>query len=599
MRRVPLARQSAMTKRIVAGALALALLPLGIESAAAQTSVYDLPQKLTDANGVDLAGGKLVIAFPIVGFGDQVRLKADYFARFPEPGAVNGLPSAGAGFNFLGHFWMGTGAEEIETGWSPFGSYAFYRLATWETVMPDGRAYSRPAGGRFLTQIQSASWQTPGHRPIGMADEEGNFWEYGSLVQNQVIDRAIFANGEIWTIKYQAPTGYGRRLRSVVSNRGYMIQYEYEREAAPTAQSQLPSWQRIVKISGGSLAHVYCDTSGTAVCPALSAAGNSATISYFANGYEMTHASGFKKRIEYPGPLQLLVSSPGTNQQIHASFGYYTPCDPHGTISTVTKNGKTWNYAYEQCTEEERGISWMLTRTDPEGRTIKVRQLSSYSIPDLLIDELGREYGIGGAPEVGYSGFSYPEGNWVSKSHNSRNNLTASWVGGKNGGYLGQTATYDSVCSNLITCNRPKTTTDARGNTTAYTYNPTHGGIVTETGPAVNGVAPQKRYEYAQRYAWLKNASGGYSPAASPIWVPTAERSCRTTAGSPSGCAGGAGDEVVTTYEYGPDSGPQNLLVRGIAVTADGQTRRTCFAYDPMGRKISETKPRAGLAACP
>jgi hypothetical protein len=586
-----------MSKRISGITAALALTATSLATpAAAQTSVYDLPEKLVDSNGVDLAAGRLTIAFPVIGFGDQVKLKVDYFARYPEPGTQNGLPNAIYGFDLYSHFSMGTGAEEIETGWDPLGPYAFYRLAPWETVMPDGRAYSKPAGGRFLTQIQSASWQAPGHRPVGMADDEGNFHEYGAWVGNLLVDLVRFANGEMWTIKREK-NAYAARLRNVVSNRGFMIQWEYEREAAPTVQAQAASWSRIVKISGGSLAHVYCDTSGVAVCPGISAAGNSATLSYFPNGYEMTHASGFKKRIEDPGNFQFLVSSPGTNDQIKAAFGY-TDCDPTGVVGSVTKNSKTWTYAWEQCTQEERGMSWVVTRTDPQGRTIKVRQLSSYSIPDLYTDELGRQFGIGGDPAVGYSGFSFPEGNWVAKSFSSRNNRTGSWAGGKNGGSIGITATYDAVCSNLITCNRPKTTKDAKGNVTTYEYNPVHGGVATVTGPAVNGIAPQTRYEYAQRYAWLKNASGGYSPAASPIWLLVRERFCRTTQGSPSGCAGGAADEVVTDYDYGPDSGPNNLLVRGVAVSADGQTRRTCFGYDPMGRKISETKPRAGLATC-
>lgn len=584
-----------MKKPLVARTLALLAALLGT-AAAAQTSVYDLPEKLADSNGVDLASGRLTISFPVVHFGDQVRLKADYFARYPEPGTQNGLPNAIYGFDLYSHFWMGTGGEEIETGWDPLGAYAFFRLASWETVMPDGRAYSKPAGGKFLTQIQSASYQTPGHHPIGMADAEGNFHEYGAWVGNLLVDRVLFANGEIWTIKREK-NAWAARLRNVVSNRGYMIQWEYEREAAPTAQSQAASWSRIVKIAGGSLAYVYCDTSGVAVCPGLSAAGNSATISYFANGYEMAHASGFKKRIEDPGNYQFRVSSPGTNDEIKAAFGY-TSCDPTGVVGSVTKNAKTWTYAWEQCTEEERGISWLMTRTDPQGRTIKVRQLSSYSIPVSYTDELNREFGLSGSPQVGYAGFSHPEGNSVGRLHSSRNNPAGNYVYGKSGGSLLTTASYDSVCSNLITCNRPNTTTDAKGNVTTYTYDPVHGGVRTQTGPAVGGVSPQTRYEYAQKYPRLMNAYGGHDPAASPIWVLAREKFCRTTQGSASGCAGGAADEVVTDYDYGPDTGPNNLLVRGIAVTADGQTRRTCFGYDPMGRKISETKPRAGLAAC-
>jgi hypothetical protein len=77
-------------------------------------------------------------------------------------------------------------------------------------------------------------------------------------------------------------------------------------------------------------------------------------------------------------------------------------------------------------------------------------------------------------------------------------------------------------------------------------------------------------------------------------------RTCRTTATVNGACAGGAADEVLTAYEYGPDTGAvgNNLMLRGVAVTADGQTLRTCYGYDRDGNKISETKPRAGLAVC-
>lgn len=573
------------------GALLALTLPA---SAVAQTSVYDLPEKLVDGNGVDLAAGRFLISFPVVQFGDQVRLKADYYARYPEPG---GGPPSTTAFDFVTRPLIG-GGDDIVTGWSPLGSFAYYRLNPLQTVMPDGRAYSRPAGGRFLTELHSASWQTPGHKPLGLVDEEGNFWDYGSTAQNVYSSRVLFANGEIWSIKIEVSTYGGGRLRSVVSNRGYIIQYEYQREPAPTAASEAGAWRSPVKISGGSLAHNYCDTSGVQLCPAVSSAGNSVTIAYFANGYEVTHASGFKKRIEVPGPYRLLVSTPGTNEQIEAGYGP-SMCDPNGVVGDITRNGQTWHYAYEQCTEEERGISWMLTRTDPAGRTIKVRQLSSYSIPDSYIDERGRQFSIAGSPEGGYGAFAYPEGNETGKLLSSRNAPAGNYASGKAGGFIHTDATYDAVCVNLKTCNRPNTTKDAKGNTTTYTYDPVHGGVLTRTGPAVNGVSPQTRYEYAQRYAWLKTAAGGYDRAESPIWMLVRERFCRTTAPSGQGCAGGAADEVVTDYDYGPDAGPQNLLIRGIVVTADGQARRTCFGYDPMGRKISETKPRAGLAACP
>ena len=113
----------------------------------------------------------------------------------------------------------------------------------------------------------------------------------------------------------------------------------------------------------------------------------------------------------------------------------------------------------------------------------------------------------------------------------------------------------------------------------------------------MDGVAPQKRYAYVQRTARLLDGSA----AGPPVWLLGRMSTCRTGNPAGAGCALGAADEVVTTYEYGPETGPNILLLRGQSVTADGQTLRTCFAYDPRGRKIGETGANgtAGLSACP
>ena len=63
-------------------------------------------------------------------------------------------------------------------------------------------------------------------------------------------------------------------------------------------------------------------------------------------------------------------------------------------------------------------------------------------------------------------------------------------------------------------------------------------------------------------------------------------------------CAGGASDAVVTSYDYGPDSGPNTLLLRGTTVTSSAGTLRTCFGYDRWGRKMSETSPRGTGSTC-
>jgi YD repeat-containing protein len=161
-------------------------------------------------------------------------------------------------------------------------------------------------------------------------------------------------------------------------------------------------------------------------------------------------------------------------------------------------------------------------------------------------------------------------------------------------------ATYPTSCSSIFTCNKPLTTTDANGNITTYTYDAAHGGVLTASGPAVGGVPPRTKYSYAQRHAWIRNAGGGYSQAASPVWVLTEERTCRTSTLnlSTGACSAGTSDRVTTVYDYGPDSGPNNLWLRGVAVTANSQTLRTCYGYDEYGRRISETAPNANPPSC-
>lgn len=113
------------------------------------------------------------------------------------------------------------------------------------------------------------------------------------------------------------------------------------------------------------------------------------------------------------------------------------------------------------------------------------------------------------------------------------------------------------------------------------------------------GVRPQRRYTYKQLYAWYKNASGAYQRGSSPIWMLTHERYCRTSAASSSGCAGGPEDEVTTEYDYGPQKGPNNLFLRGIYVTSEGETRRTCYEHDRYGNRVGETRPKANVNRCP
>jgi hypothetical protein len=157
---------------------------------------------------------------------------------------------------------------------------------------------------------------------------------------------------------------------------------------------------------------------------------------------------------------------------------------------------------------------------------------------------------------------------------------------------------FSTDCLNILTCNKPEWAKDVSGNQTDFEYDPVHGNLVRETGPAVNGVRPETRYQYGQRYTWLKGSGSAYVKSADPIWVLESESYCRTSNHSNGACAAGASDEVVTTYDHGPDSGPNNLWLRGTAVTSEGVTLRSCITYDDFGNVIAETSPNANQSSC-
>lgn len=52
-------------------------------------------------------------------------------------------------------------------------------------------------------------------------------------------------------------------------------------------------------------------------------------------------------------------------------------------------------------------------------------------------------------------------------------------------------------------------------------------------------------------------------------------------------------------YDYGPTTGVNNLLLRGVVVNANGAVSRTCYGSDRNGNRISETSPNANLTSCP
>ncbi len=195
-----------------------------------------------------------------------------------------------------------------------------------------------------------------------------------------------------------------------------------------------------------------------------------------------------------------------------------------------------------------------------------------------------------------------PKGIQTFFKYDGSQNVTEARQVGKVGSALAdivRSATYD--CSNPASCTKPLTSTDANGNLTERTYASGHGGMVSEMlpAPSAGGARPLKLISWTQRYVWTRNTSGSLVRSENPIWTKVSETQCQTLPGvSPAASCDGGAPVRTTTYEYGAAGTGESLLVKGITITAAGETLRTCYGYDAMGRKISETGPRAGLASC-
>jgi YD repeat-containing protein len=188
-----------------------------------------------------------------------------------------------------------------------------------------------------------------------------------------------------------------------------------------------------------------------------------------------------------------------------------------------------------------------------------------------------------------------PEGNSVVFTYDPRGNVTQKATYAKPGSGLGpliEYAGFDATCTVDIKCNKPNYVIDANGNRTDFEYDVGSQVSITplyQTQPIYYytgtgrptkitlpaPVAGQPRPEFRNVY------SNG-------VLVETTQCITQST------CAGTA-DEVKTTFQYDNDL----KVMFGKAITSNGVTLRTCFTYDMVGRRISETEPRADLAACP
>jgi RHS repeat-associated protein len=324
-----------------------------------------------------------------------------------------------------------------------------------------------------------------------------------------------------------------------------------------------------------------------------------------------------------PDPTIALSGGPATTTQtltlpsgLKATFTFNNEQGAGGLVTSVATSQGTWSYAYQVSgippganlpigPNPPPDLITQVKVTDPHGG-VKTYNLAHTPRNDgfqplltSFIDEVGRTTSYTYDSSGRRTSQTDPSGKVTTYAYDGRGNITQTTVTPVSGSSLSPittTASYDSTCTSPAKCNEPNSTTDALGNVTTYTYDPTTGLMLTKTEPAgANGVHPVTAYSYGQIATFIKNSSGQLVQAGA-IFKETQQATCATSGGSVSvsgltttlSCTAGAADKIVTTTSY---SGSNNALPTSVTVAAgDGSlSATTSFAYDPVGNLVSKT----------
>ncbi|MDP2129914.1 MAG: RHS repeat-associated core domain-containing protein [Erythrobacter sp.] len=188
-----------------------------------------------------------------------------------------------------------------------------------------------------------------------------------------------------------------------------------------------------------------------------------------------------------------------------------------------------------------------------------------------------------------------PAGQNYQYLYDSRGNLTSSTVTPSGGGTaisLGSLV-YPSSCANPVICNKPTASTDPRGMTTNYEYDPVHGGLTRIFAPPVAGIRPTTVISYSAFSASNVNYIGAFLPNQALVYRPTVTSFCRTA----QYCNGTANElRVTTAYENAAGGIRSNVRpVSQTVATGDGAlSNSTATAYDIKGNVLTLDGPSAG-----
>jgi RHS repeat-associated protein len=507
----------------------------------------------TDRNDVNVLDGQLTIPVPVLSVPGAPNLRFDRVQNAAP--YVSGKVSGPGGTYATYSVHTGTGSSE-----------GFQTTDTDQASSVTGTGSTLDGTGPFsFRQAGSGAVYTFNLKHVKTTAESPNTVTYYA-------SQVTYPNGETLTYQYDTATIPGDtfvrtfyRPTRITSNLGFFITISYQGNTIG-----VDAW------GTASQATIYASANPTVALGRLTYSGNT-IIDIGGRVFTCTGcANVLGTGLQAPAGSMQLPGEPSNSLQVTSLAS-----TPH--VSSVVKDGVTWNYTYLNLRNSTSLSTYLydrLTVTGPNGYNVAYQMLNrgERNVISQITDSIGRVTGYEFDQAYRVTRVVYPEGNAASVTYDTSGNVTSRTLAAKPGSGLAdivESAFYDLTGCDLPTagpiCYRPKWYRDARGNQTDFTYNAA--GQLKERldPPDAAGVRRKTIIEY-------ENTTG--------ISRKNVVRIC----GETTTC--GTANEIRTEYEYwGNTLLPQ---VERRIDAARGETLETIYTYDPAGRLLSENGPIPG-----